>query len=377
MTEQRRCELDAFYKRVSQGVDAEAFRAIKTYFERLSDEEYAQIRQQMYDIHQQSYGGKPMTEKQYVELSEQARRAFQVNAVNSAMNNVPISFYGAQDNAKLLHDLSQTSPSDTIRLTKAGDMKIRDLWEVGNEDRVSAMGITIPSDIFYAGTVPLLDCNIEVDERSDGGVICKCRIVVYEDYAERIQNEPDGHAVRVGAAIMDFENGASLIEEIIVAHGVDSIATHPMRGYRNMGDTLRKHISSNVTHLECSKMFAGYLETWYGIQIALLHPIVKDVFQKSKNVPISRTKSRVSKRRYIVKYIKQHIIDADELDEAIYGKPTSGCTIKRKALVWYVIGHWRTYQDGRKAFVKPYWKGALRDIKMNLEDRERQIAQMS
>ena len=73
------------------------------------------------------------------------------------------------------------------------------------------------------------------------------------------------------------------------------------------------------------------------------------------------------------KYIKQHIISTGELDIAIYGD-SRGYT--RRSFIWYVIGHWRVYADGKKVFVKPYWKGALRDVRMTIEEREREIAQV-
>ena len=44
-------------------------------------------------------------------------------------------------------------------------------------------------------------------------------------------------------------------------------------------------------------------------------------------------------------------------------------------MLWYVAGHWRTYKDGRKIFIKPHWKGPLRDSKnkIGIETRERVI----
>ena len=51
----------------------------------------------------------------------------------------------------------------------------------------------------------------------------------------------------------------------------------------------------------------------------------------------------------------------------------SGKKNKRHALLWHVIGHWRTYKSGKKVFVQPYWKGALREVKNMEEAREREI----
>ena len=71
-----------------------------------------------------------------------------------------------------------------------------------------------------------------------------------------------------------------------------------------------------------------------------------------------------------LRYIKRHILNAEELKKRIHGENN----FQRHTLVWYVIGHWRKYADGRKIFIQPYWKGALRELK-NGEIREREIVQ--
>ena len=124
------------------------------------------------------------------------------------------------------------------------------------------------------------------------------------------------------------------------------------------------------------------LEAWYGIQIALLHPIVKYVFENPRRVKNQdyRKAKTSTLRKNIVKYIKYHSINVEEIEEAIYGKVNcidGKRKLNRRALVWYVVGHWRTYKNGKKIFVQPYWKGALKELKKAIPDRERQIAQIT
>ena len=69
-----------------------------------------------------------------------------------------------------------------------------------------------------------------------------------------------------------------------------------------------------------------------------------------------------------LRYIKRHIINADDFTEKLHGNRS----FQRHTLVWYVIGHWRAYSNGKKVFIKPYWKGALRDTK-SANAREREI----
>ena len=51
----------------------------------------------------------------------------------------------------------------------------------------------------------------------------------------------------------------------------------------------------------------------------------------------------------------------------------TGREYERHTLVWYVIGHWRNYGSGKRVFIQPYWKGALRNLKMSLDGRDREI----
>jgi len=95
--------------------------------------------------------------------------------------------------------------------------------------------------------------------------------------------------------------------------------------------------------------------------------------EKTQNNVVANRKYKRKK----VKYVKQHIINSTELDSLIYGKNKSDkANINRNVLVWYVVGHWRQIKNGKKIFVKPHWKGLLREIKMALPEREREIAQL-
>ena len=76
------------------------------------------------------------------------------------------------------------------------------------------------------------------------------------------------------------------------------------------------------------------------------------------------------KKRRVVRYIKKHVITAEDLEQTSF-KGKSGFT--RHTPIWYVIGHWRHYSDGKKVFIKPYWKGEMRHLRIDLDGREREI----
>lgn len=118
---------------------------------------------------------------------------------------------------------------------------------------------------------------------------------------------------------------------------------------------------------------AMFLALWYGIQIALLHPQIKMLFQNPIKEKQYLREGKGKGRKRIVKYIRKHYITAEGIDEALYGKGHRD--FKRKTMAWYVIGHWRQYKNGTRKFINGYWKGPLREMKRNLDDgRVRQLA---
>lgn len=115
------------------------------------------------------------------------------------------------------------------------------------------------------------------------------------------------------------------------------------------------------------------LEVWYSLQIALLHPEIKTVFQNPKREKIYTRQGSGKDRKRIVKYVRKHYITAEDIDEALYGHGHRD--FERKTMAWYVIGHWRQYKNGTRKFINGYWKGPLREIKCNLDGgRVRQLA---
>jgi len=115
------------------------------------------------------------------------------------------------------------------------------------------------------------------------------------------------------------------------------------------------------------------ISTLYAVECFLLNPVVMDVFKRnSKPTPVDVNKNSKSSKKQKIKYVKRHIINADEIDRAF-----EKLGFVRKAMIWYVTGHWREYKSGKRIFVQGYWKGALRNARNsafpNLEPREREI----
>ena len=99
--------------------------------------------------------------------------------------------------------------------------------------------------------------------------------------------------------------------------------------------------------------------------------VVKDVFRKG-----AKQKEKITyidekgNRKRIVRYVKQRYVGTEKLIDAITG---GGQSRTYHALVWHVVGHWRRLPSGQKTFVRPYWKGAMRSLKRNLDEVERRL----
>ena len=191
--------------------------------------------------------------------------------------------------------------------------------------------------------------------------------VVFPDYQERISSTEDG-PVYVGALLLDIK-GYTFFTPIMVSKGNDTLMTGHI-GYHNVPDELLAMCKKEWTEMGMLKLGYQYLITWYGIQIALLHPTVKDVFQNPMSEAIYTPAGKKGKHRRFVRYIRRHVINADDIHQATC---CSSREFERHTLVWYVIGHWRHYADGKRVFIQPYWKGALRQLKMSLDGRDRSI----
>lgn len=345
-----------------QCITIEQYDASRAYLESLPDAKFEQLTAEMLYLARQQ---KPLTAKEFVKAMDKVRIANHVTDENTAMRRYPVSYLSEDLNAEMWRDIRRTRPSDIIRLNAEDDDALCELWKKG----CSLEEGRIPSDLFFAGKVALHDCRIIVDETDlPDGQICEYRVVVFPDYQDRIK-AADGDPADVGAIVMEFGSRATFIP-IIVTEGMDYIGIGSC-GYHNVPKEQLEASKKIATMQDIGNMTFAYMATWYGIQIALLYPTVREVFRhpRMERVDSGEPKKR-GKHKRIVRYVKSHVINAEEIRNAARDK---GQEYTRRTLVWYVIGHWRHYASGKKVFVQPYWKGALRHLKMDLDGREREI----
>ena len=306
-----------------------------------------------------------MTFKDLLNLSQKTYAAMGTNPKNSALNTTKPHFLTAEDLADIQNRIAGSHPNDVIHLTHEEDDEIMGLWQHGRDN---SHGISVPSDIFFADTVPLKDCKIVVDERGlPDGQLCEYRVVIF-DYRDEMEQADFNTPIPIGTLLVPYRTGQIVIPFCAV-RGVDSLLSGSI-GFIGFPRGSEERSQKYYSQQEILNMTSSLLSTWYGIQIALLHPQVRKVF-RTPHISTAEKKTspnRPQKRK--VRYVKTYVLNKDELVNAIYGEQH---TVNRRALVWYVIGHWRTYTSGKKVFIQPYWKGALRDIKQNAEERERII----
>ncbi len=261
------------------------------------------------------------------------------------------------------------SVTDIIHLNHEQDLQLVKLWETGRKAEKTEQGYLIPADLFFAKTLPLHDFEIELDERDqiENGLESFAFFEIIDknmDGIHRTLNLPDGqrnirHVMNMYASYKGFPYG------FVVHTGIED-GNDYLFGFEFFVATKSGNLiplaENAVKHLQVDRMFGLYMETWYGIEVAMLHPTVKDIFLhptvKKDKIP---KKDRAEYGHKIYRYVKHHYIQTDELNDAIYGKGSH--SFNRKALIWYVSGHWREYKTGKKIFIQPYWKGALRATK--------------
>ena len=311
------------------------------------------------------YERNPMGYKDFLEAQRKLQKKFGVTPENSAMGDRKLEWLSKEDSEALWIDVNKSKPSDSIFLTAADDDMIREVWKGSVKEKDN-----VPSDLFFSGDIPLMDCEITVDEtdmprEKGGGEVVTYRVVVIPDYKERIETGCEDDAIRVAALV--FSRGSRhFIYPIVVVKGFDYLLT----GYPGFHGIQNPQVQETVSAL--IPAVYSCISTWYGIQISLLHPTIKEVFSHPREVRVYDPDPNAKKRKRRTRYIKRHVIKSDEIEKALCGG--SERQFNRRTLVWYVIGHWRHYANGSKVFIKGYWKGVFRELKRNIDDgRDRQI----
>lgn len=272
--------------------------------------------------------------------------------------------------------IQESVPTDIVDCDETQLYKFARYWkDLGVASDVASKHL-IPVDIVIDGTIPIMDLIIRNKHCSSPKKPFDIRIVVFQQSLENCKKAID-HSMTIlfGAVVMPDGMIIPLtIDTGEIALSISLAIAFPIPYHK------AKQFVHNTAMIRYKKeliitLLSTVLPAWYGIELALLHPVTKQVFAN----PIKEKRDRkeqlkttiingVPKR---VKYIKRHVITSENnIDTALDSAMETVChnlgTEKRKyerhSYLWRVIGHKRTLANGRVVWVKPFWKGPLKDF---------------
>ena len=284
----------------------------------------------------------------------------------------------ADDAALVSAKIKSSSPTDELCVSENILLKLANFWQKPGDEETY-----VPADIFWANTIPIHDCIIRnpynealLKQRNEQSVDY-CRITIFDE-PETVK----GHAC--GAVILYYKTGnvfftvfglgdpdedMETANKIVISQAVGLLKTEDLR-FKQSFYKNPYLFKSNADGL-FETMFS-YLRVWYGIQVSLLNPAIKEVFTEHanpKHTIAETTKDRKGKTKTKIRYVKKITITEDVFEECLKR------SYIRKKMCWYVTGHWRnqaTKEGHKRIFIQGYWKGVARESKKS-DTREREI----
>lgn len=296
----------------------------------------------------------------------------------------------------LVSKINKSCPSDIIDICNRESYdSMRTFW---NPDGIEG----VPADIITANTIPIKDSLIKYYWPDDHTRYSIDRIVIFDDYIKTNDDLcGDGdteekyiigilnpcYTTDVDTTIVDStlsimkDTLSKIFSLLFIKEGVNNIFVARLSG------SLKKSIvaSGKVKYAEWRpESTYNSIKVWYGIQVSMLNSTIKSELYDSKKTEASFIKEdcikellcnsdMLAKRKlkFIVENTQKTTIDK-AVERATKRAPKG--EFHRHCLVWYVRGHWRTLKSGKKVFVKPQWRGPLRETKRNFDlGRERKI----
>lgn len=260
---------------------------------------------------------------------------------------------------------------------------VSDVVSVNVEElkKLGAYSTEMSAGMLITDTVPITDMEIKMFYPEVG--MLTARFVVEPTFANIINNIDDykddegrsPEAILAMAITLQINKGfkRSLLPVMVIVR-TGGFAIPPAASLIN-GDGKAEHFALEKTE---SKLLSGMayeaLQTWYFIQVCLTNPPIRERFAALSGIEARPRKEISKKKRSPVRYVRTHILDPEKL--GIIKKSESGRTYS--CLAWYVVGHWREYKNGHRVFIKPYWKGTMRNKVKDAGDvsRNRIIVQM-
>lgn len=299
-------------------------------------------------------------------------------------------------NNMIVSKINKSCPSDIIDICNEESYEsMKTFW---NPDGIEG----VPADIVTANTIPIKDSLVRYFWPDDPGKYSIDRVIIFDDYIKTKDDLcGDGdtdekyiigilnpyYSTETDTTILDssMDNMRNMITSIFgllfIKEGINNIFSSKLCG------SLKKSLvtSDKFKYIKWNnESICMALKVWYGIQVSMLNSTIKSELYDSKKTEVSFIKEECIKEllcnsnvlakrklKFIVENTQKTTIDK-AVERATKRAPKG--EFHRHCLVWYVRGHWRTLKSGKKVFVKPQWRGPLRETKRNLDlGREREI----
>ena len=309
-----------------------------------------------------------------------------------------------------------TVPTDWFVADDAISDRLMSLWNTRAAKNINSkrmMNLEIPSDVLFTG-IPINDIIIEMRDyknHPDKPAIKSARICVNKYKLNRAINEcidcdePSSNPIMIGMIQMNYEFIKLFIPFGIVPTDADKLWFDYYVGFTSSSskkerDFYRKHSKEIFTNPDLFWHHVGaYMALWYGLQISILHPVIKTVIIKDSDLKEKMERAIADaengvippapkeikhEKRTTIKYVRKHVIHVHDIDECLDELFKKYNALKKAGKVrvyhrhtgcWYVTGHVRnqkTKKGHKKMFVDGYWKGPLRRTKM-MEPRIRKL----
>lgn len=258
-------------------------------------------------------------------------------------------------------------PIDSLTFDEGGCEKVKTFWK----DRVDALPPEneIYADILLSGITPVYDVLLETTTPKKRGEILYGRVMIRPDMLE--MNDQLSGEIYAGILMLYTEiikyvipfkvSGKSDYIVFPDEYGIVASSQEEADFYINNPDIVKLYDISN---------WKEYMEMWYGTMWVILHPIARHVIRKNNDTAEASTVETntdiqpptSSDGPTVIRYVKTIVITEDDFKrvESVIRKIKKDC--------WPVTGHWRnqpTKNGYVHKFIKPYWKGPLRDLKMH------------
>jgi hypothetical protein len=299
----------------------------------------------------------------------------------------PPEIFDVTDDIKAF--LKSAHPTDHLLLDESTLYKLGSYWITDDyKNKYHDFNeFMVPSDLIWANTVPIKDMVIEYKTDTKPkirdtplGVVVDTKSIRIIQFRQPDINDETTYTCMLGIVTMSDDS------EYIVPFGIPNSESEYYKeciAMSNKVGALKYGIYSTKKTIADDKyktsnmkailnILSEYIPVWYGIQVGILNPAIKLVFDKHTNPKyaiVETKKDRKGKQKIKIRYVRRVTITEEMFNECLER------SYIRKKLCWYVTGHWRNQavKDGHKRiFIQGYWKGVARDSK-NADTREREV----